>query len=225
MKTEDLSNYYSNVFGSDRYNETVKEYLYLEDEKYFEDECTIELDDGISLVQKDYVHKDNFRYLYLSRYYIQRDGETIYSYISVDGHHIPHKEIIYHKNGHKYYPHHIDLYGISYVDIDTLEVFHYVPNGCCGESFIITDVHYDANTNLIAYEGCYWAGTTDVMVGDLSNPLDFNPRLISVHEIIDPEYEEVDDVNFYKWNEDLLSVKLDHKEIKNVEISKLFAGA
>ena len=63
------------------------------------------------------------------------------------------------------------------------------------------------------------------MVGDLSNPLDFNPRLISVHEIIDPEYEEVDDVNFYKWNENSLSVELDYREIKNVEISKLFVGA
>ena len=219
---------YTNVFGSDRYNEDVKKYLYLEDDKYFEDEYEIEIEDGISLLQKNYLHKDGIRHLFMSRYYIQKDGEIVYSYISVDGHHIPHKKLIFHKNGHRYYPHHVNLYGISYIDVDTLEVFNYVPKGhdndydaCCGESFIITGVHYDATTNLVAYEGCYWAGTMDVMVGDLTNPLDFNPKLISVHEIIDPEYEDVDDVNFYKWNEDSLSVKLDAGEIRNIEIHRL----
>ncbi len=219
---------YTNVFGSDRYLEDVKKYLYLEDEKYLEDECKIEIEDGISLLQKSYLHKDGIKHLFLARYYIQKDGETIYSYISVDGHHIPYKKFIHHKNGHRYYPHHVDLYGISYIDIDTLEVFHYVPKGydndydvCCGESFIITGVHYDANTNLVAYEGCYWADTMDVMVGDLTNPLDFNPRLISLHKIVDPEYEEVDDVDFYKWNADSLSVKLDDGEIRDVETQRL----
>lgn len=219
---------YTNVFGSDRYNEDVKKCLYLEDEKYFEDECEIEIGDGISLFQKNYLHNDGVRYFFMSRYYIQKDGEIIYSYISVDGHHIPHKKLIYHKNGHRYYPHHVDLYGISYIDVDTLEVFNYVPKGydndydvCCGESFIITGVYYDSNTNLVAYEGCYWAGTMDVMVGDLTNPLDFNPELVSIHEMIDPEYKETDDVDFDKWNEDSLSVKLDNGEIRNVEIQKL----
>lgn len=219
---------YTNVFGSDRYNEDVKKYLYLENEKYLEDECEIEIEDGISLFQKNYLHKDGMRQVFMSRYYLQKNGKNIYSYISIDGHHIPHKKIIYHKNGHRYYPHHVDLYGISYIDVDTLEVFNYVPKGydnnydaCCGESFIITGVHYDINSNLVAYEGCYWAGTMDVMVGTLINPLDFNPRLISVYEIIDPDYEEVDDVNFYKWNEGYLSVELDYGEIRNVEIQKL----
>lgn len=219
---------YTNVFGSDRYNEDVNKYLYLEDEQYFEDECEIEIEDRISLLQKRYLHVEGIRHIFMSRNYIKRDGKSIYSYISIDGHHIPHKKLIYHKNGHRYYPHHVDLYGISYIDIDTLEVFNYVPKGydndydvCCGESFIITGVYYDANTNLVAYEGCYWAGTYDVMVGDLSNPLDFNPRLVSIHEIVDPEYEEVGDVDFYKWNEDSLSVKLDEGEVRNVEIRRL----
>ncbi|MBP3568500.1 MAG: hypothetical protein J6K04_04970 [Lachnospiraceae bacterium] len=219
---------YTNVFGSDRYNEDRKKYLYLEDERYFEDEYEMEVEDGISLLWKNYLHKDGMKCAYMSRYYIQKNGEIVYSYLSLDRHHIPHKKLIYHKNGHRYYPHHVDLYGISYIDVDTLEVFHYIPKGhdtdydvCCGESFIITGVHYDANTNLVAYEGCYWAGTMDVMVGDLTNPLDFAPELISVHEIIDPEYEKADDVEFYKWKEDSLSVKLDDGEIRNIEIQRL----
>lgn len=219
---------YTNVFGSDRYNEDLKKYIYLEDKKYFEDECEIEIEDGISLLRKNYLHRDDMRQFYMSRYYIQKNGDIVYSYISVDGHHIPHKKLIYHRNGHRYYPHHVDLYGISYIDVDTLEVFNYIPKGydndygvCCGESFIITGIHYDIHTDLVAYEGCYWADTMDVMVGDLTNPLNFNPKLISVHEIIDPEYEKVDDVNFYQWNKDSLSVKLDGGEIRNIEISNI----
>ena len=64
-------------------------------------------------------------------------------------------------------------------------------------------------------------GKMDVMVGDLTNHLDFNPRLISLHKITDPEYEEVDDVDFYKWNADSLSVKLDDGEIRDVELQRL----
>ncbi len=60
------------------------------------------------------------------------------------------------------------------------------------------------------------------MVGDLTNPLDFNPKLISIHEIVDPEYEEMDDVDFYKWNEESLSVKLDGKEVWDIETQEIF---
>ena len=172
---------------------------------------------------------EGIRHIFMSRNYLKKDGTIIYSYISIDGHHNPYKKLVHHKNGHRYYPHHIDLYGISYIDIDTLEVFHYIPKGhdsaydsYCGESFIITGIYYDIHTNLVAYEGCYWAGTSDVMVGDLTNPLGFNPRLISIHEIVDPEYEDLDDVDFYEWKEESLSVKLDGKEIRDIDIQEIF---
>ena len=74
----------------------------------------------------------------------------------------------------------------------------------------------------MAYEGCYWAGTSDVMVGDLTNPMDFNPKLISIHEIVDPEYEDLDDVDFYEWKEESLSVKLDIKEVREIGIQEIF---
>ncbi|MBQ9936431.1 MAG: hypothetical protein IJO70_11345 [Lachnospiraceae bacterium] len=219
---------YTNVYGSEKYNEYIKEYLCLEDEKYFEDEYVIEISHEFSLVQKNYLHEDGMKRISMSRNYLQRNGENIYSYILVDGHHRPYKQLIHHKNGHRYYPHHVDLYGISYIDVDTLEVFNYMPRGydndyglVCGESFIIVSVHYDENTNLVAYEGCYWAGTYDVMVGDLSNPLDFNPRLISIHKMLDSEYEEFDDVDFGSWNKDSLSVKIDDREVRSIEIEKL----
>lgn len=215
---------YTNVFGNDRYNADIEKVMYLEDEKYLESESETEIGDGFSLLKKNYSHKYNA----MSRYFLKKDGEPIYSYISVDRHHIPHKKLIYHSNGHRYYPHHIDLYGISYVDVDTLEVFNYIPKGydtdydvLCGESFIVTAVYYDANTNLVAYEGCYWADTSDVMVGDLSEPLNFNPRLVSIHDMIDPDYDYYDDVDFFQWNENTLSVKLDSNEIREIPLEKL----
>ena len=220
---------YTNVYGSDKYNEFVNAYLYLEDEQYFSEECEIEIGDGISLIQKRFLHEDGIRHSSISINHIKKDGNIVYSYRSIGGHHTPYKKLIHHKNGHRYYPHHIDLYGISYIDIDTLEVFHYIPKGrdsvydsYCGESFIITGIYYDIGTNLVAYEGCYWAGTSDVMVGDLTNPLSFNPKLISIHEIVDPEYEEMDDVDFYEWKEESLSVKLDMKEVREIDIQEIF---
>ena len=215
---------YTNVFGTEKYIEENNQFLYLEDEKYFEDETVIEITEEFSLVQKNYLHMDGMRLFCMSRNFLQKAGKTIHSYICIDGHHRPHKELIYHQNGHRYYPYHVDLYGISYIDVDSLEVFDYVPKGydhdydcVCGESFIVTGIHYDAKTNLVAYEGCYWADTMDVMVGDLSNPLNFNPVLKSIHEILDPEYEEFDDVDFVEWNENSLSVKIDGGEVRQVD--------
>ena len=39
----------------------------------------IEIEDGISLLQKNYLHKDGIRHLFMSRYYIQKDGEIVYA--------------------------------------------------------------------------------------------------------------------------------------------------
>lgn len=156
---------------------------------------------------------------------LKKKEKAIYEYISYYDHAKAFCDFIYHKNGHRYYPFHEQLYGISYLDIDTLEVFHYVPQGydndygaVCGESFIVTDIHYDKETDLISYGGCYWGSTCDVMAGDFSQPLNFDPRLVSVHEIIDPEYEECDDINFAVWENGILRVAVDY-EGKQVEIS------
>ena len=107
-------------------------------------------------------------------------------------------------------------------------MYHYVPQGYdndwgsfYGESFIITDIHYDANTDLIAYGGCYWAAPNDVMVGDFSQPLHFNPKLLNLHELIDPDYEEIDDVDFVRWEKDALVVQADLKKEVEIGLEKL----
>lgn len=127
--------------------------------------------------------------------------------------------IIKHQNGKSYFLFKTDLYGLNVYDMKSKEVFYYVPEGyqhsyqqICGESFIITSIHYDNKTNLIAYEGCYWGGASDVMVGNFSNPMNFNPILKSIHEIIDPEYDYYDDIDFDKWEDGMLYVIVDGKK-------------
>lgn len=159
------------------------------------------------------------------------NGEPVYAWKSTS-YSNPHDyfDIIHHKNGHRYFPFHIDLYGLSVLDLDTREVFHYIPEGYnhdisqyCGESFIITDVHYDAQTNMIAYGGCYWAGPNDVMTGDFSDPLNFDPHLVDLHELIDLDWEKFDDIDFARFEDGKLIVSADRKEEFSFGVDELFA--
>jgi hypothetical protein len=208
---------YTNVYGTPGYLEMEEQSRYVFDEQYFREEVITELPDGFSLYERNYIHMtDRAIHARGSKCELRRDGKCIYAYSPCDNHHTPYKELILHSNGHRYYPFHIDLYGISYIDVDTLEVFNYIPRGYDnqygapnGESFIVTKVHYDPESNLVAYDGCYWAGPSDVMVGKLDDPLDFDPHLISVCEILDPDEEEdYPDVDFVSWDKEGITVKV-----------------
>lgn len=171
---------------------------------------------------------------HLQKCIISRNGQTVYEYLCTTYHHKPFYEFIYHKNGHRYYPFHIDLYGISYIDVDTLEVYNYIPEGyqhnseyLLGESFIITDIHYDRESDLIAYGGCYWAGTNNVMVGDFSCLSSCGYPLEDMHDLIDPHYDKYDELDFESWDGEKLwlkcmkiSVSIGSDEIKKLLIQK-----
>lgn len=185
----------------------LDKYAYLENEKYIDDEETHELD-GFTLNITNYLHSDDKRVIEFM--VCELTGEALnYKYRSTS-YSNPHTffDIIRHSNGRRYFPFHIDLYGISYLDVDSGEVYHYIPEGYehdadydFGESFIITDVHYDPRTNLIAYGGCIWAGPYDVMVGDFSEPLSFDPYLVSTTSFIDPEHDECWEIDFSRFEE------------------------
>lgn len=203
---------------------------YVECDTYFRGEETHELEDGFSLNVKSYadieVKKPQYEVMKasLSRCELFKNGELFYRWANTDSSN-PHTffDFVHHSNGHRYFPFHVELYGISYLDLDSGEVYHYIPEGyqhnaewTFGESFIATGVYYDRETDLIAYEGCYWGGPSDVMVGDFSEPLNYDPHLVSVHEIIDPEWEEVDDVDFARFEGGELFVKCDYNTEKAV---------
>lgn len=185
----------------------LDEYTYLENEKYLDDEEIHELD-GFTLNITNYLHSEDKRVIEFM--VCELTGKALsYKYRSTS-YSNPHTffDIIRHSNGHRYFPFHIDLYGISYLDVDSCEVYHYIPEGYehdadydFGESFIITDVHYEPRTNLIAYGGCIWAGPYDVMVGDFSEPLSFDPYLVSTTSFINPEHDECWEIDFSRFEE------------------------
>lgn len=205
----------------------LDEYAYLENEKYLDDEETHELD-GFTLNITNYLHSDDKRVIEFMVCELTGDALS-YKYRSTS-YSNPHTffDIIRHSNGRRYFPFHIDLYGISYLDVDSGEVYHYIPEGYehdadydFGESFIITDVHYDPRTNLIAYGGCIWAGSYDVMVGDFSEPLSFDPYLVSTASFIDPEHDECWEIDFSRFEENGIVVHNEHGTEFFVEFDKI----
>lgn len=201
---------------------------YIENDKYFEDEETHELD-GFTLNIKNYSHRNDKReYARLAVCELTGEGRK-FQYRSTS-YSNPHTffDIIRHSNGRRYFPFHIDLYGISYLDVDSGEVYHYIPEGYehdadydFGESFIITDIHYDPHTNLIAYGGCYWAGPSDIMVGDFSEPLNFDMYLVSTTKFIDPEYDECWDIIFSRFEESGIVVHNEYGTEFLIEFEKI----
>ncbi|MDE5770723.1 MAG: hypothetical protein K2I06_03685 [Ruminococcus sp.] len=217
---------YKNVYNSEKHKEFIDSQRYVIDDKFLYKTENYELSNGFSVecsIYRDGEQRENYfaETAFVNKITIKNADKIIHQYYCCDNHHFIFKEIIYHKNGHRYYPFHIDLYGISFLDVDTLEVYNYIPEGyehddkyMCGESFIITDVHYDKESNLIAYGGCYWAGLYDTMVGDLSNPLDFNPHLISMRDIFDPDIDFCYEIDFSEWKNGRLFVMCDDGESK-----------
>ena len=107
-------------------------------------------------------------------------------------------------------------------------MFNYIPKGYDndfgapnGESFIVTAVHYNPVNDIIAYDGCYWAGWSDVMLGEFSNPLSFDPHLVSVHDILEHNEDDIDDIVFLKWEGSTLVVKNDAGENETIDVDTI----
>ena len=220
---------HTNICGTEEYKAWRERSSYVEADEYYMGEDETELPDGFSIYERKYSHHtDHVSYAFLKRCQLRKNGKRVYEYTSTDKHHSKvYSDFILHSNGHRYYPFHIDLYGISYIDVDTLEVYNYIPRGYDndygapnGESFIIIDIHYDPATDLIAYGGCYWAGPSEVMVGDFSSPLSYDPHLLRLYDLIDPDgEEEIDDIDFESWDNGL-SLKIDCRRTVTLSIEE-----
>lgn len=220
---------YKNVYPE--WEKYVDKIAYVESAEYFEDEEDTELPEGHSLNVKSYADRDEYKCkAELDVCELTKNGEHVFSYRCTYSHPRACKGLVFHSNGHKYLSFQVDLYGMSYLDLESGEVYHYIPEGYphdidqyCGESFIITDIHYDPQSNLIAYGGCYWAGPYEVMVGDFSDPLNYDPHLISVCEIIDPEHDEGYDVDFVRFEDGKLIVKNDENREFSIDLTEIKA--
>lgn len=217
---------YRNMYGE--WLKNLEKSAYVEFDGYFQDEETHELEDGFTLKIKSYADIEEKSPQYnvvkasLRRCELFKSGELFYRWANSDNSN-PRTffDFVHHSNGHRYFPFHIDLYGISYLDLETGEAYHYIPEGhshnadwMLGESFIVTDINYDSKTDLIAYNGCYWACPSDVMVGDFSEPMNFDPHLVSINSIIDPEGDECYDTDFARFEDGMLVVCNESGECK-----------
>ncbi len=224
---------YRNMYGTEKWHNSLESVMYLEDKKYLRDEYTYELSDGYSVHMVTYSKyiKNDEREIALSKETIKKSDEIIFEYYYEGFQSEPFKDFIYHSNGHRYWAFKVSLYGMSYLDVDTMEVYNYIPEGyehkeeyMCGESFIVTDIHYDKESNLIAYGGCYWGGNYEIMVGDFSDPLNFNPHLVSIIDIFDPDGDFDYEFDFKEWKDGKLYVVCyggECKAVKSLSVDKL----
>ena len=212
---------YRNMYGTAEYEEFIDRQRYVLDEKYCTEKEEFVLPDGYSI--ETALYQDSTQHAMnacLQKCILKKSGKTIYEYLCAYNHSTYFNDFILHSNGRRYLPFHVDLYGISYLDIDSLEAYHYIPQGYyhdfsypCGESFIVTDIHYDKNTDLIAYGGCYWGAPYSVMVGDFTNPLSFDPSLFDIGIIADPD-RKGHSIDFKQWQDSHLVVTVAGEERK-----------
>ncbi|MDE6539425.1 MAG: hypothetical protein K2K66_04480 [Ruminococcus sp.] len=220
---------YKNIYGSKKYNEFIERQRYVINDKFFYQTGKCELSDGFSVEYTIYDDKEqkekgfSFTKAVGAKIILRNKKRKVYEYYRFNSYAYGFNDIIHHKNGHRYYPFHVYMYGISFLDVDTLEVYHYIPEGykhnddrICGVSFYIYDVHYDRKSNLIAYYGSHVGMVYDVMVGDFSEPLNFNPHLVSLYDIFNNEYDEFD---FKEWKDNKLYVMC-HDEEKSLSVEK-----
>ncbi len=220
---------YRNIYNEIDFSE-ISDYF---TDEWYEGEEQISIADDLNMIHKKYIFKKyNAEGILITghsfgKYQVLKNGIEIYSFVNDDDQVTLKNPLIYHSNGRRYLAFHVGLYGISYLEPDSGEVYNYIPEGCThdyrlpyGESFIITDIHYDEKSDFVAYGGCYWAGPSEVFVGDLRNPLQYDPHLVRIHELLDPKWEEFDDIDFVRWEEETFVLNCDGKEI-SVPLDKL----
>ena len=119
--------------------------------------------------------------------------------------------LIPHANGNHYLVFREDLYGYSVLEVETGRTMHYIPekswplDGRQGkETFIWTNVAYDAATSLLAVWGCYWACPNGTLLLDFSDPLEEQDwkRWLDVQDVVDPDLDIYDDIDLERFGED-----------------------
>lgn len=211
---------YRNVYDGDK---LFGDRLCFACEKYLLEEEDLDFGDNVSVHSESYGKMEERRGHMIESPQIVRntlikDGKAIYQHFTDPQHPLRFDKMIRHRNGHRYYAYHTDLYGLSFFDIDTGAHYDYVPEGydhdyrqLTGESFIITDVHYDPASNMLACGGCYWAGLYEVMVLDFTNPLHYDPRAARLYYDGIFDDDDCDYVDFLRWEEDCIVLSIGGK--------------
>ena len=139
---------------------------------------------------------------------LYQNGELLFEWKHTDGASRMAK-IVHHSSGNDYLVFDEALYGYSVLDLKSLDCMHYLPAESYGESpeafeetFIWCDCYYQPQTDLLAVEGCYWAGLYDVIVLDFSHPMIAveTRQWFDVYEKHRDAYPDLCEIAFEKWD-------------------------
>ena len=152
------------------------------------------------------------------------NSEAISKWHSIDNNGDFYK-IIKHSDGKEYLIFRQDLYGYSVLDIESREKMQFFPekslnSGADNETFIWTDIEYNPISNVLAVTGCYWACPYNVHLFTFDNPMSENQKFIDLRECFEPiecGYSIYCDVDFVKWENDILHIKSLNTETKIIE--------
>ena len=172
-----------NYYGTEKYDRKISD---LNDRifskiDFSEIEREKELENGYSVKYYDYADEENCKPGWapesgeICRLY--HNEIMVFEWKNTDGKSRV-ANIIHHSDGNDYFVFDEDLYGYSVLNLNSMKSMHYIPAESytepaeeMQETFIWCDCFYDPETNLLAVDGCYWAGPADVIVLDFSDPL------------------------------------------------------
>ena len=154
---------------------------------------------------------------------LYKNDVCIFEWKNIDGHSRMSK-IIKHSNGKSYFLFDEDLYGYSVLEMETGKCIHYFPQesffhdmDTFKETFIWFEPYYDAQSNLLAVEGCYWACPYSVIVADFTDPMKIS-LATEWYDLLEHTADEniIDDIEFKEWDNNFLicsSVSINKKDI------------
>jgi hypothetical protein len=123
---------------------------------------------------------------------------------------------IKHSNGNNYFMFRTSLYGYGIFDITLKKDYFYIPDE--PETFIWTDVHYNAMSNMLAVEGCVWACPYSVNLIDFADPMN-ESKWVDVLYKLDGGYKKYEGLEFSRWDGNNLILKTSKYVNENNEIS------
>ena len=218
---------FENIYHSEKYQTYRQEYiskvLLPQNKRKME---KLPLEAGFILESTEYsIYENGSEYPKLTAYeqtLISPDKSVVLKWQLCDSHDFTSfTQIFTHSDGRLYLIYKEDLYGYSVLRLSDRKELHYVPKGCYpdnkeeppypGESFIMTDFHYCPENNFAAAGGCFWAAPYDTAILDLSDPLSPPDKIRTIHNIIDPNYENnaLEDIDFKKWQDGHLILEAD----------------
>lgn len=195
----------TNIAYTQEYKKYLKQYESIFDRLYYKEMERMELSAGYVVEESSYAGEMEGRNITASESVLKDcTGKELHRYRNIDTGGSFHT-LIHHSDTGYYLIYKIDLYGYAVFDLSSGKEFVHIPAG--PESFIWTGVNYNPENDLLVVSGCFWACPYGTHILDFSDPMKVT-RWIDIHRLIDDGYEKYDDVDFDRWENDTLILKV-----------------